>query len=148
MPAIALASCAGYLTNYQTPCVQGHVCECVQYTTVRTGAGSTAAITEESNQRLTRSRSVAGNPMLRVWRLNSWGRCTDTVPRRAKLRSKYSQWVYGHHNTSRSSPRPHRRRRAARLDLGERWPSRLVAAAEQRLILFPTPPRASPGRST
>ena len=28
-----LASCAGYLTNYQTPCVQGHVCECVQYTT-------------------------------------------------------------------------------------------------------------------
>jgi hypothetical protein len=25
--------CAGYLTNYQTPCVQGHVCECVQYTT-------------------------------------------------------------------------------------------------------------------
>jgi hypothetical protein len=29
-----LASCAGYLTNYQTPCVQGHVCECVQYTTV------------------------------------------------------------------------------------------------------------------
>ena len=34
MPAIALASCAGYLTNYQTPCVQGHVCECVQYPTV------------------------------------------------------------------------------------------------------------------
>ena len=29
-----LTSCAGYLTNYQTPCVQGHVCECVQYTTV------------------------------------------------------------------------------------------------------------------
>ena len=29
-----LASCTGYLTNYQTPCVQGHVCECVQYTTV------------------------------------------------------------------------------------------------------------------
>jgi hypothetical protein len=28
-----LAGCAGYLTNYQTPCVQGHVCECVQYTT-------------------------------------------------------------------------------------------------------------------
>jgi hypothetical protein len=28
-----LASCTGYLTNYQTPCVQGHVCECVQYTT-------------------------------------------------------------------------------------------------------------------
>ena len=29
-----LASCTGYLTNYQTPCVEGHVCECVQYTTV------------------------------------------------------------------------------------------------------------------
>ena len=29
-----LESCTGYLTNYQTPCVQGHVCECVQYTTV------------------------------------------------------------------------------------------------------------------
>ena len=29
-----LAGCTGYLTNYQTPCVQGHVCECVQYTTV------------------------------------------------------------------------------------------------------------------
>ena len=28
-----LAGCAGYLTNYQTPCVQGHVCQCVQYTT-------------------------------------------------------------------------------------------------------------------
>jgi hypothetical protein len=25
-----LAGCAGYLTNYQTPCVQGHVCECAQ----------------------------------------------------------------------------------------------------------------------
>src|SRR5262249_10323692 len=30
---ILLASCTGYLTNYQTPCVEGHVCECVQYTT-------------------------------------------------------------------------------------------------------------------
>jgi hypothetical protein len=29
-----LAGCTGYLTNYQTPCVQGHVCECVQYTTL------------------------------------------------------------------------------------------------------------------
>jgi hypothetical protein len=29
-----LASCTGYLTNYQTPCVQGHICECRQYTTV------------------------------------------------------------------------------------------------------------------
>jgi hypothetical protein len=29
-----LASCTDYLTNYQTPCVQGHVCECVQYTTL------------------------------------------------------------------------------------------------------------------
>jgi hypothetical protein len=29
-----LASCTGYLTNYQTPCVQGHVCECRHYTTV------------------------------------------------------------------------------------------------------------------
>jgi hypothetical protein len=28
-----LESCTGYLTNYQTPCVEGHVCECVQYTT-------------------------------------------------------------------------------------------------------------------
>src|SRR5262245_29702880 len=23
-----------YLTSYQTPCVEGHVCECVQYTTL------------------------------------------------------------------------------------------------------------------
>ena len=30
-----LASCTGYLTNYQTPCVEGHVCECVRYTTDR-----------------------------------------------------------------------------------------------------------------
>jgi hypothetical protein len=29
-----LAGCAGYLTSYQTPCVEGHVCECRQYTTV------------------------------------------------------------------------------------------------------------------
>jgi hypothetical protein len=29
-----LASCTGYLTNYQTPCLEGHVCECVRYTTV------------------------------------------------------------------------------------------------------------------
>jgi hypothetical protein len=29
-----LASCTGYLTSYQTPCVEGHVCECVQYTTI------------------------------------------------------------------------------------------------------------------
>jgi len=29
-----LASCTDYLTNYQTPCVQGHVCECVRYTTL------------------------------------------------------------------------------------------------------------------
>jgi hypothetical protein len=29
-----LASCTGYLTNYQTPCVQGHICECRQYTTI------------------------------------------------------------------------------------------------------------------
>jgi hypothetical protein len=29
-----LQSCAGYLTNYQTPCVEGHICECVQYTTL------------------------------------------------------------------------------------------------------------------
>ena len=29
-----LASCTGYLTNYQTPCVEGHVCECVRYTTI------------------------------------------------------------------------------------------------------------------
>jgi len=25
---------ASYLTGYQTPCVEGHVCECVRYTTV------------------------------------------------------------------------------------------------------------------
>jgi hypothetical protein len=29
-----LESCTGYLTSYQTPCVEGHVCECVQYTTI------------------------------------------------------------------------------------------------------------------
>ena len=28
-----LESCTGYLTSYQTPCVEGHVCECVRYTT-------------------------------------------------------------------------------------------------------------------
>jgi hypothetical protein len=29
-----LESCTGYLTSYQTSCVEGHVCECVQYTTI------------------------------------------------------------------------------------------------------------------
>ena len=29
-----LESCTGYLTSYQTPCVEGHVCECVQYMTI------------------------------------------------------------------------------------------------------------------
>ena len=33
-----LEGCTGYLTSYltsyQTPCVEGHVCECVQYTTI------------------------------------------------------------------------------------------------------------------
>jgi hypothetical protein len=29
-----LESCTDYLTSYQTPCVEGHVCECVQYTTI------------------------------------------------------------------------------------------------------------------
>jgi hypothetical protein len=29
-----LESCTGYLTSYQTPCREGHICECVQYTTV------------------------------------------------------------------------------------------------------------------
>src|SRR5215831_14399286 len=29
-----LESCTGYLTSYQTPCIEGHVCECVQYTTI------------------------------------------------------------------------------------------------------------------
>jgi hypothetical protein len=29
-----LEGCTGYLTSYQTPCVEGHVCECVRYTTV------------------------------------------------------------------------------------------------------------------
>ena len=31
--ARAVAS-TSWVTNYQTPCVQGHVCECVQYTTL------------------------------------------------------------------------------------------------------------------
>ena len=33
-----LEGCTGYLTSYltsyQTPCVEGHVCECVRYTSV------------------------------------------------------------------------------------------------------------------
>jgi hypothetical protein len=29
-----LASCSGTGTSYQTPCVEGHICECVQYTTL------------------------------------------------------------------------------------------------------------------
>ena len=29
-----LESCTDYLTSYQTPCVEGHVCECVRYTTI------------------------------------------------------------------------------------------------------------------
>ena len=29
-----LEGCTGYLTNYQTPCVEGHVCECIRYTSV------------------------------------------------------------------------------------------------------------------
>ena len=28
-----LEGCTGYLTSYQTPCVEGHACECVRYTT-------------------------------------------------------------------------------------------------------------------
>ena len=32
--ADALESCTGYLSGYQTPCVEGHDCECVRYTTV------------------------------------------------------------------------------------------------------------------
>jgi hypothetical protein len=35
---ILLASCSYYQfgtgTSYQTPCLQGHICECVQYTTL------------------------------------------------------------------------------------------------------------------
>jgi hypothetical protein len=29
-----LEGCASSLTSYQTPCVEGHVCKCVRYTTV------------------------------------------------------------------------------------------------------------------
>ena len=32
--ALMLLEGCGYLTSYQTPCVEGHVCECVRYTTV------------------------------------------------------------------------------------------------------------------
>jgi hypothetical protein len=32
--ALMLLEGCGYTTSYQTPCVQGHVCECVRYTTV------------------------------------------------------------------------------------------------------------------
>jgi len=32
--ALMLLEGCSYLTNYQTPCVEGHVCECVRYTTV------------------------------------------------------------------------------------------------------------------
>jgi len=49
-----LASCTGYLTNYQTPCVQGTSAN-VYGTRRCTGAGSTAAITEESNHGLTKA---------------------------------------------------------------------------------------------
>ena len=30
--ALMLLEGCGYLTSYQTPCVEGHVCECVRYT--------------------------------------------------------------------------------------------------------------------
>jgi hypothetical protein len=32
--ALMLLEGCSYLTSYQTPCVEGHVCECVRYTTV------------------------------------------------------------------------------------------------------------------
>ena len=32
--ALILLEGCGYLTSYQTPCVQGHVCDCVRYATV------------------------------------------------------------------------------------------------------------------
>jgi hypothetical protein len=32
--ALMLLEGCGYLTSYQTPCVEGQVCECVRYTTV------------------------------------------------------------------------------------------------------------------
>ena len=54
-----LASCAGYLTNYHTPCVQGHVCECVQYTTVNR-SWLDCRDYGGVKQRLTIFRSVAG----------------------------------------------------------------------------------------
>ena len=54
-----LESCTGYLTSYQRPALRGTSANV--YSTRRyTGAGSTVAITEESNQGLTsssRSRS-------------------------------------------------------------------------------------------
>jgi hypothetical protein len=47
-----LESCTGYLTSYQTPALRGTSANV--YSTRRySGAGSTVAITEESNQRLT-----------------------------------------------------------------------------------------------
>jgi hypothetical protein len=49
-----LASCTGYLTNYRRPAFGGTSANV--YSTQRcTGAGSTAAITEESNHGLTRT---------------------------------------------------------------------------------------------
>ena len=32
--ALILLQGCDYLTSYQTPCVEGHVCECVRYTTL------------------------------------------------------------------------------------------------------------------
>jgi hypothetical protein len=52
-----------YLTNYQTPCVGGTSAN-VDSTPRLTGAGSTAAITEESNQRLTKFPLCGPNTVL------------------------------------------------------------------------------------
>jgi hypothetical protein len=32
--ALILLEGCDYLASYQTPCVEGHVCECVRYTTI------------------------------------------------------------------------------------------------------------------
>jgi hypothetical protein len=32
--ALILLDGCSYLASYQTPCIEGHVCECVRYTTV------------------------------------------------------------------------------------------------------------------
>src|SRR5215467_6191995 len=57
--ADALESCTGYLSGYQTPCVEGHDCECVRYTTVKPELAGLSRLRKSQIKGLLRTREVA-----------------------------------------------------------------------------------------